>query len=152
MLWIVQAVLLVIFAFAFTYLWSRRKIYYLSWNMKGPIAYPFIGNAWMFLNPSCGNLKLFKLKVNVSMYFHRPGTINLISKLGQKYGSLSRFWLGSRMLVYMDSPEDMETLIKSDIQDKGGLYDNISDFIGGHGLLSLNGKLFGLMKSTIVSP
>lgn len=59
---------------------------------------------------------------------------------GQQYGSLSRFWLGSKFLIYINSPEHMEALINSEIQDKGNVYDNISDFIGGHGLLSLNGK------------
>lgn len=77
------------------------------------------------------------------MHLHRhstEGTINIISKLGHKYGSLSRFWLGSKLLVYINSPEDMESLLNSDEQDKGDVYDNISDLIGGHGLLSLNGK------------
>lgn len=35
----------------------------------------------------------------------------------------------------------MEAVLNLDVQDKGNVYDNISDFIGGHGLLSLNGKL-----------
>lgn len=34
----------------------------------------------------------------------------------------------------------METLINSELQDKGNVYDNVSDLIGGHGLLSLNGN------------
>lgn len=36
----------------------------------------------------------------------------------------------------------MAMLVKSELQDKGNVYDNISDMIGGHGLLSLNGNVF----------
>ncbi|XP_037030675.1 cytochrome P450 4C1-like [Bradysia coprophila] len=121
MLLIIHGLVLCVIILVVNYVWNKRKFYYLSWHLKGPIAFPFIGNAWMFLNPSCG-------------------TINLISKLGHKYGPRIRFWLGSKLLVYINSPEDMETLINSNIQDKGTVYDSVSDLIGGHGLLSLNGN------------
>lgn len=78
------------------------------------------------------------------------GTINLISKIGQKYGSLTRFWLGSKLLVYVNSPEHMETLINHHTQDKGTAYDGVSDLIGGHGLLSLNGKTFGFQNGNLI--
>lgn len=70
------------------------------------------------------------------------GTMNIISNLGHKYGSLSRFWLGSKLLVYVSLPEHMETLLTSEVQDKGDVYDNIADLMGGHGLLNLNGNNF----------
>jgi len=60
--------------------------------------------------------------------------------LCQKYGSPARFWLGSKFLVCINSPAEMETVINAEIQDKGDVYDTISDLIGGHGLLSLNGN------------
>ncbi|KAJ6637206.1 Cytochrome P450 4C1 [Pseudolycoriella hygida] len=118
---ILKGALFCTFILTLSYLWKRRKFYCLSWNMKGPIAFPFVGNAWMFFNSS-------------------KETINIISMLGNKYGSLSRFWLGTKFLVYINSPEHMEILLNSDTQDKGNVYDNISDLLGGHGLLSLNGN------------
>lgn len=140
MLWI--TLLLCICVLTFNYVWRKRKFYYLSWHMKGPIAFPFIGNAWMFLNSSS---TIYLQTVYKSIYIEWMsmvfiGTINIISMMGHKYGSLTRFWLGTKLLVYINSPEDMETLINAEIQDKGDVYDNISDLIGGHGLLSLNGK------------
>lgn len=39
--------------------WSRRKLYYLSFQLPGPTGYPFIGNGLLFMCKSEGEVYIF---------------------------------------------------------------------------------------------
>lgn len=56
------------------------------------------------------------------------------------YGSLSKIWLGPKLLVYVDTPKDIETILTSQIcLDKGNSYKFIQKVIG-LGLITLRGQ------------
>lgn len=34
----------------FQWMWTRRKLYYLSWQLPGPLAWPLVGNFFDLMN------------------------------------------------------------------------------------------------------
>lgn len=57
--------------------------------------------------------------------------------MGNDYGSLFKFWLGNKLIVYTSDAKHMETILNSpQCVEKGGLYKFFVDLIG-NGLISL---------------
>lgn len=60
--------------------------------------------------------------------------------LHDTYEKPVKFWLGQRLFLYVDSPEDIETILTSQIcLDKGASYKFIQNFLG-MGLVTLRGQ------------
>lgn len=56
------------------------------------------------------------------------------------YGTTVKFWLGQKLFVYVDKPEDIETILNSQIcLDKGASYKFIENIVG-MGLITLRGQ------------
>ncbi|XP_037033787.1 cytochrome P450 4C1-like [Bradysia coprophila] len=73
------------------WLWSRRELYRLSWHLPGPIAFPLMGNFLNLYNPQ-NNLKT-------------------LLRLSFEFGTLLRFWIGTKLYVVTSEPSDMEVLL-----------------------------------------
>lgn len=54
--WILNLLICVFIIAIIRYYWSRKHLYYLSWKLHGPLAFPFIGNAYKFICPNKGNI------------------------------------------------------------------------------------------------
>lgn len=63
--------LLVAFAALGVYMWRRRRLYVLSWQLNGPIGYPIIGSAYIFRDAT---RKLLALNVQFSVRTTRGAT------------------------------------------------------------------------------
>lgn len=121
------------------FLWSRRKFYQLSWRMPGPIAYPLIGNAAMFLNP-LGELRrqwicaVTRGLITTLIYAELMKQLDAISV---QYSQWFRFWLGTRLLVMFQAPELFEVVMNSPhAMDKGAVYKIVGNSMGGNGLIT----------------
>ncbi|XP_037050458.1 probable cytochrome P450 313b1 isoform X3 [Bradysia coprophila] len=70
------------------HVWYRRKFYYLSWKIQGPLSLPLIGNSLTFLDSS---------KV-----------VNTTTDLMKQYKSTTpiRFWLAGHFILYFANPEE----------------------------------------------
>lgn len=56
------------------------------------------------------------------------------------YGSSAKIWLGQKLFVFVDRPEDIETILTSPVcLDKGASYKFIQNFLG-LGLITLRGE------------
>ncbi|XP_037050456.1 probable cytochrome P450 313a4 isoform X1 [Bradysia coprophila] len=105
------------------HVWYRRKFYYLSWKIQGPLSLPLIGNSLTFLDSS---------KV-----------VNTTTDLMKQYKSTTpiRFWLAGHFILYFANPEDVETIMTSPHSlDKGTIYKLIHFMSGGDGLFTMGGE------------
>ncbi|KAL4707241.1 hypothetical protein ACJJTC_008322 [Scirpophaga incertulas] len=97
--------------------WTNRRLLELASSIPGPPAYPFIGNATIFL-------------------FNTKDQLNKIAKMFDEYGEYCRFWLGPELNITVKNPADIRLLLTSNkVNHKGPQYKFMIPFIGG-GILS----------------
>ncbi|XP_053691289.1 cytochrome P450 4c21-like [Sabethes cyaneus] len=75
--------------------WKNRSFYRVSAELPGPKDYPLIG---------CGHL--FIGKSNEEQFA-------ILNELTKKYPSPCRAWLGHKFLIFIDNPEDLQTVLNS---------------------------------------
>lgn len=76
------------------------------------------------------------LHCNLFVRLCRIGFLDVINDVSEKYGGPSKFWLGNRLLVYIDDPNHFEIILNSPTSlNKGASYDFIVESIG-HGLIT----------------
>lgn len=101
--------------------WSNREQYKLSRKMPGPLALPFIGNAYSTLGVS-----------NEQIY-------DYLRWLTTTWPTPLRFWLGPKLFVVVTAPEDMQAILNSqECLSRDDVYDYIKCFTG-DGLVTLRG-------------
>ncbi|KAF5292051.1 hypothetical protein FQR65_LT11317 [Abscondita terminalis] len=106
-----------LFAWYLRYLWKRRSLYLASWQRPGPLSFPFLGNALMFLSSPNYALK------------------NIL-RLTRLYKSPVPFWIGSKLLFSISEPKDLETVLNSPSALSKIEFDKSRKFVGGQGLFS----------------
>ncbi|KAJ8916518.1 hypothetical protein NQ315_000160 [Exocentrus adspersus] len=75
-----------------SFLWKRRKLYYLSWNAPGPLSLPLIGAAYIF--------------------FGKPNDIlDKIYTIIPLYPDLTKLWFGYRLIYCLTEPEHIEKVL-----------------------------------------
>ncbi|KAI4483216.1 hypothetical protein M0804_008271 [Polistes exclamans] len=118
---------IIILLYVIEYLINKFREYNMVKKCPGPKAYPLIGNLYMFL----GDLKDITNKlINSSEIYSSPWVM----------------WVGPKLIVVCDDPENIEILSKSSNRyEKSSLYDFLKDFLG-NGLLSAPG---GLLESDL---
>lgn len=106
-------VLLVLLAALFCrFIWSRRKLYVLSWKLPGPLAIPILGNALCFL---AKDEDLFDRCVEIV----------------SQYPSPLRIWLGPKLSIMFSKPEQIEKIMLSPVFiTKDEVYRFIKEFDG----------------------
>ena len=108
----------IIFVYLLYQYWKFGKIVASVAHIPGPKALPFVGNALMFLG--CSPVEM-----------HILGT-----KMVEKYGLFQKFLLGSKVLICISDPKDVETLlVDKKIIDKSEEYELTQVWIG-NGLLT----------------
>lgn len=132
---------LVVFGLTLWYLWSRRSLYKLAHELNGPLGYPFIGSAYSFLDAT--SKQKFKLQHSA---FHNytiiyvTEVVECMQTHGDKYGNMSKLWIGNNLFVYVDDPSHIEAILNSPkCLNKGGSYRFIENFVG-MGLITMRGK------------
>ncbi|XP_046828222.1 cytochrome P450 4C1-like [Vespa crabro] len=86
-------------------------------GIPGPKAFPIIGNAHLFIGDTTA---LFKQILN----------------LGKNYQLLWRIWIGAKLLVIVENPEYIKTILNGpNITDKSEEYENLKPSVG-NGLLT----------------
>ncbi|XP_065082895.1 uncharacterized protein LOC135705214 [Ochlerotatus camptorhynchus] len=75
--------------------WKNRRFYRISSELPGPVDYPLIG---------CGHL--FIGKSNEEQFA-------IINDITKTYPSPCRAWLGPKLFVFIDNPEDMQVILNS---------------------------------------
>lgn len=69
--------------------------------------------------------------------------------LRKNYGPMAKFWLGHRLYVNVDNPDDVKTILNSNLcLDKGDAYDFINNIVG-KGLLTLDGVYYNFCTRTM---
>lgn len=87
--------------FMFIYMWSRRRLYKSSLDLPGPLALPFIGNGYYFLNGM------------ENVFF----TITTLYKAWRAIGTkIARLWLGPDLIVIPLEVEYCTQLLTSQLQ------------------------------------
>nr|XP_018900251.1 PREDICTED: cytochrome P450 4C1-like isoform X2 [Bemisia tabaci] len=98
--------------------WNRRHKERLASKFPGPTALPIIGNALTLLNRT---------------YYDLLWTV---TGLCEEYGSPFKFWLGSKLLVFITKPEDIQIILNSSkTLDKDEVY-KFSEAAVGTGLVT----------------
>nr|XP_018917704.1 PREDICTED: cytochrome P450 4C1-like [Bemisia tabaci] len=75
--------------------WNRRHKERLASKFPGPTALPFVGNVLSLLNKTHYDL------------------LWIVTGYCEEYGSPSKFWLGSKLLVFITKPEDIQIILNS---------------------------------------
>ncbi|CAH0394504.1 unnamed protein product [Bemisia tabaci] len=75
--------------------WNRRHTERLASKFPGPTALPIVGNALTLLNRTHYDL------------------LRIITGLCEEYGSPFKFWLGSKLVVFITKPEDIQIILNS---------------------------------------
>ncbi|KAL4714491.1 hypothetical protein ACJJTC_017786 [Scirpophaga incertulas] len=120
---IFYALLLVATALWILHRWQQQTRLFKMGNMlPGPPTLPFIGNAHLALGK-------------------RPDEILKIAlKYATKYPSLGRLWMGSRLIVFITDPHDVEVILNSQVHiDKANEYSFFKPWLG-DGLLISSGE------------
>ncbi|XP_046828217.1 cytochrome P450 4C1-like isoform X1 [Vespa crabro] len=92
-------------------------------GIPGPKAFPIIGNAHLFIGDTTA---LFKQILN----------------RGKNYQLLWRVWIGAKLLVIVENPEYIKTVLKSpNIIDKSKEYEKMKPFLG-NGLITAPASLW----------
>lgn len=116
--------------FILKYLWSRRKLYYISYKLPGPVGLPIIGNGLLFM---CHNSEI----------------LDRLSKLLKSFDSPTRFWLGPKFLVAFNKPKHLEKIMTSSkLAYKHEIYEFIKPLLG-TGLISDSGPVYRIHKKLI---
>ncbi|KXJ83621.1 hypothetical protein RP20_CCG003848 [Aedes albopictus] len=85
--------------------WKHRRFYRISSELPGPVNYPLIG---------CGHL--FIGKSNEEQFA-------ILNDITKTYPSPCRAWLGPKLFVFIDNPEDMQVVLNSpNCLEKADLY------------------------------
>ncbi|KAJ8921981.1 hypothetical protein NQ315_008618 [Exocentrus adspersus] len=93
-------------------LWKRRKLYALSFQLPGAVAFPLVGNGISFM---CRSEEL----------------LNAILKLTFPYPSPARLWLGPQLMVFVSDPDQLQVLMQSSkLATKSFLYSFLEPFMG----------------------
>lgn len=88
------------------FLWSKRKFYVLAKKLPGPKGLPLIGEAHRLIGAN--HRDIFKVFVNFTAGYESPAKV----------------WLGPMLLVVVDSPETIKTVLQSqNCINKSSLYD-----------------------------
>nr|XP_018900256.1 PREDICTED: cytochrome P450 4C1-like [Bemisia tabaci] len=98
--------------------WRRRHTERLASKFPGPTALPIIGNALTLFNRTYYDL------------------LRIITGLCQEYGSPFKIWLGSRLVVFITKPEDIQIILNSSkTLEKDNVYMFVEAMVGA-GLLT----------------
>lgn len=117
MIWILLVAILVL-VHLLHLVWNRD---FYKLKLPGPVALPFIGNAYLFLGRS------------------NEAVLNVLTLLVTKWPTPVRFWLGPRFCVVANKPEDVQIVLNSPhCLDHAFIYDFLRPF-SGEGLLDLKG-------------
>ncbi|KOB64427.1 Uncharacterized protein OBRU01_20215, partial [Operophtera brumata] len=109
---------------------SRRHLYELADKLNGPPGLPLIGNALEFTG---GSADIFKNVVNKSAPFDKEAVV--------------RLWIGSRLLVFLYDPRDVEVILSSHVHiDKAEEYRFFKPWLG-NGLLISTGYFIDLFNA-----
>lgn len=107
------------------WLWNRRELYVLSWQMPGPTGLPLIGSA----------LPLIWME-----------KLDYIAQQSKRYDHLDspfKVWLGPRLFVYVDNLKAVETVLTSnDCLDRQESYQYIQEALGVNGIFTLDGPMW----------
>nr|NP_001352313.1 cytochrome P450 4c3-like [Anoplophora glabripennis] len=102
------------------FLWRRRKLYVLSFQLPGPTALPLVGNGFSFM---CKTEEL----------------LDQILKLTDPYPSPGKLWLGPRLIVFIKDPDQLQVLMQSSkMSTKSFIYRFLEPFMG-KGLFTSSG-------------
>ncbi|CAH1164136.1 unnamed protein product [Phaedon cochleariae] len=99
------------------FLWRRRKLYISSWSTPGPLAFPFVGNLYLFH----GGIEAL---------------LGMFSKLAMTYPDLFRMWMGPHLVYYISKPEFIQRILCNNLDKANWVYEYMS-YIAGDGLLVL---------------
>lgn len=114
--------LIFLVAFYASFLWKRRRLYYLASKLPGPKGLPLVGQAHRFLNAD------FK---DIFDYF---------VAVPNDYPTPMKIWLGPELVVFADSPESLQIVLNSPkCLDKSPFYD---EFVLTKGLLVCGGNMW----------
>ncbi|XP_039745735.1 cytochrome P450 4g15-like [Pararge aegeria] len=105
------------------YRWQQQsKLYRLGNKIPGPLALPILGNALLVWGKSPE--QLVRVAVEYSNY----------------YGNVVRAWLGSKLLIFLTDPNDVEVILNSQVHiDKATEYKFFEPWLG-EGLLISSGE------------
>lgn len=119
---LVFGILTFLAAFYATFLWKRRRLYYLAAKLPGPRGLPFIGMGHKFF------------KADFKEIF------NFLMTVSNGYKAPMKMWIGPELLVFADTPEILQVVLNSQqCLDKSPLYDVL---IVKKGLLVGSGELW----------
>lgn len=141
------------------WMWHRRKLYILSWRMPGPVAFPFVGSALSLIfqgtylyNRQAAHFNLpyvFRFCELAASLFglfvfalctEKLRFLEVISKRFDHLNSPLRIWLGTKMFLYCDNIEDVETVLMSpNCIDRDDLYQYLNEALGVNGIFTLKG-------------
>ncbi|KAJ6639207.1 Cytochrome P450 4d1 [Pseudolycoriella hygida] len=74
---------------------DRIRAFFMAWSMKGPFAYPLIGNGYLAFDQ--------KPEEN----------FQLVYEFSEKYGSIFRIWAGPQLIIILNDPKYTETILSS---------------------------------------
>lgn len=75
--------------------WKQRRFYQISAELPGPVSYPLIGSVHLFIG-----------KTNEELFAILNGFV-------KTYSSPCRGWLGPKLFVFIDNPEDIQVVLNS---------------------------------------
>nr|QZP43574.1 cytochrome P450 monooxygenase CYP4G253 [Ephestia elutella] len=104
------------------YRWQQKsKLYILGNQIQGPSGIPFIGNALLALGKTPSDI------------------LQLSLKLSKKYAKIARLWIGSKLIIFLTEPDDVEVILNSQVHiDKSSEYAFFKPWLG-EGLLISSG-------------
>ncbi|XP_063530383.1 cytochrome P450 4g15-like [Cydia strobilella] len=105
------------------YRWQQSsRLYKMGNKLPGPMAVPIFGNALLALGKRPDDL------------------VNLGLQYGEKYGSVIRGWLGSKLIIFLTDADDVEVILNSHVHiDKASEYRFFKPWLG-EGLLISSGE------------
>ncbi|XP_063379812.1 cytochrome P450 4g15-like isoform X2 [Cydia fagiglandana] len=105
------------------YRWQQSsRLYKMGNKLPGPMAVPIFGNALLALGKRPDDL------VNIGLQY------------GEKYGSVIRGWLGSKLIIFLTDADDIEVILNSHVHiDKASEYRFFKPWLG-EGLLISSGE------------
>ena len=107
--YLATAICLVVFLLLRT--WKRRHIYYCAAKIKGPLALPLIGSAyvlWGHTQRKYGHTIFFFFD-----YESISELLETLIRLSNKYGTLYKFWEGSDLSFFASKPEEVQIILTS---------------------------------------
>nr|ACZ97414.1 cytochrome P450 CYP4G48 [Zygaena filipendulae] len=105
------------------YRWQQQsRLFKMGNRLPGPMALPLFGNALLAVGKRPDDL------VNVALEY------------ADKYGTVIRGWLGSKLIIFLTDPDDIEVILNSQIHiDKASEYRFFKPWLG-EGLLISSGE------------